>query len=125
MKYSLRSLVAGGQIATGFVAGFAIWVAVAPAEAWDALDLYSVFVFAAGLLASFGRTREFYWGILGVYLGQVLAMEALLPKEGVPLMPSVIGVLIFGTMPAVVGAILGAGIGFCLSRVWRQKKESQ
>jgi len=122
MKYSLRSLmIAGGQVATGFVAGFSIWAAVAPEEAWDALELYSVFVLLAGMLASFGRTSGFFWGVAGVYLGQVLTIGILLPQEGVPLMPSALGVLIFGTMPAFVGALLGAGIGFGLSRAWQQK----
>jgi len=110
-----RALVAG-QIATGFVAAFALWAATAPEEAWDANSYYSVLVLLAGLAASFGRPRGFYWGILGVYLGQVVAIRALVDVSGPPIFPLTLAVLVFGTLPAVVGAIIGAVIGYGIRR---------
>jgi hypothetical protein len=107
--------IVAAQVATGFVAGFSIWAAVAPKEAWDVNPLYyNGSVFAAGLLSSFARPRGFYWGIIGVYLGQVIAIRLLVPLETAVIMLPFIGVLIFGTPPAAVGALIGAGIGFCI-----------
>jgi hypothetical protein len=116
-RFTIRDAVlAAGQIATGFMAGFALWAATAPKESWDVNTLYSAYVALAGLVASFGRPRGFYWGVVGVYAGQVIALHALIPAVGVPIMPPFIGVLLFGTLPAVGGALVGAGIGYCLER---------
>jgi hypothetical protein len=117
MRYRLRTLLKPvGQITTGFMAGFAIWATTAPKEAWDANALYSVYVALAGLAASFGQPREFFWGVIGVYAGQVIALHALIPVAGVPIMPPFLGVLLFGTLPAVAGALIGAGFGYCVQR---------
>jgi hypothetical protein len=116
-RYRLRTLLLSGpQIVTGFIAGFALWAATAPKEAWDANEYYSAYLALAGLAASFGQPRGFYWGVVGVYVGQVIALNALIPAAGVPIFPSIIGVLMFGTMPAIAGALLGAGIGYCVER---------
>src|SRR5687768_10762001 len=111
MATAKPALIAGGQIATGFMAGAAIWAYSAPNEAWDVNQLYSILLMLAGLVASFGRPLAFYWGVVGIYLGQVLAIHMFIPAEGVPIMPPLLSVLIFGTVPAAVGAAVGAGIG--------------
>jgi hypothetical protein len=106
------ALLATLQIAAGFVAGFSIWAATAPQEAWDANNLYSLLVLLSGLIASFGRQRGFYWGIAGVYFGQVAALHLLIPVGGgAPIMPAFLAVLFFGTLPAAIGAFIGAGLG--------------
>ena len=116
-RYKPRMLLTpAGQIATGFLAGFALWAATAPKEAWDENALYSVFVALAGFVASFGRLRGFYWGVVGVYAGQVIALHLLTPLTGVPILPAILSVLIFGTFQAIVGALVGAGIGYCVER---------
>ena len=113
------AMMSAGQIAIGFLAGIAIWAISAPDEAWDVNQLYSTFLLLAGLVTSFGRPRAFYWGIVGIYLGQVFAIHMLIPAAGVPIMPPFVGVLFFGTIPAAVGATLGAGIGLCVQLVMR------
>jgi len=111
-------VIAALQIAVGFTAGFSIWAATAPQEAWDANPLYSVLVLLSGLVASFARLREFYWGIVGVYLGQVVAVYLLIPiGGGTPIMPAILSVLFMGTPPAALGALIGAGLGYSIKLV--------
>lgn len=105
------SIIAFGQILSGLVLGFGIWAATAPKEAWDANPFYSVLVFVAGVAASFGRWPGFYWGIPGVYLGQLIAIHMLIPAGRVPIFPAFAAVLMFGTLPAAVGALVGGAIG--------------
>lgn len=117
----LRSnAIAAGQVATGFASAFALWAATAPEEAWDANSLYSLCVLLAGLVASFGRPRGFYWGILGIYLGQVVAIRTLVDVSGPPIFPLTLAVLIFGTLPAVGGAVIGAVLGYGIRRARRR-----
>jgi hypothetical protein len=114
--------ISAAQVLTGFVAGFAIWAATAPEEAWDANSLYSVFVLLAGLVSSFARPRWFYCGVIGVYFGQVLAMKLLVPVGvGAVIMPAFLAVLMFGTLPAVAGSLLGAVFGYCIELAMRRK----
>jgi hypothetical protein len=112
-----QTAIAAGQVATGFAAGFALWAVTAPREAWDANPYYSIFVLLAGLVASLARPRGFLWGIVGVYLGQVVAIHLLVPAGGVPIVPPSVGVLFCGTLPAAIGAALGGGIGYGIRRV--------
>ena len=108
------------QLLIGAVLGFLIWAATAPAEAWDINPLYSTCLLGAGLISSFGRRREFYWGVPGVYAGQVIAMHLLIPTGGVPLLPAFLAVFIYGTLPALVGSLLGLGIGAILGSLLRR-----
>jgi hypothetical protein len=99
----------------GAAGGFAIWAATAPNEAWDANPYYSLWLVLIGLIASFGRVKGFGWGVFGTYLGQVAAVYALIPMNGIPIFPAVLSVALFGTPPVVVGALVGAGIGLLVS----------
>lgn len=112
MRFRLRKL-SFAKFATGFAAGLALWAATAPGEAWDR-PFYFVWVAMAGLIATFCQSRGFYWAILGLYFGQVAALYVLIPWAGVPIFPPMIGVLLFGTIPAFIGALIGFGIGLHL-----------
>src|SRR5688572_4248615 len=101
MRFRLRT-PSFAKFATGFVVSFLIWAATAPAEAWDR-PLYFLWIALAGLIATLGQSRGFYWAVIGIYVGQVVALHALIPLGGVPIFPPVIGVLLFGTLPAFGG----------------------
>lgn len=112
------TLVAYVQFGIGLAGGCIIWAMTAPQEAWDVNPYFSAWLFAAGLLAALLRPRSFYWGVLGVYLGQVAALYAFIPGQGA-IFPGVVAVLFFGTPQAFVGALLGAVIGFGIQRLIR------
>jgi len=107
------------QFTIGLVAGFCIWVIAAPREAWDANPVYSAFVLSAGLMSSVLRFRGCWWGVLGVYLGQVAGLSLLVPHTGVPIFPAWLGVLICGTIQGVAGAVLGGAAGYVIRRIRR------
>jgi len=111
------AVLAAAQLGVGSFAGFAIWAVTAPREAWDVNQFYSACVFGAGLLASLGRLRGIHWGILGVYVGQVLGLRLLVPAEGVVIFPAIISVLLFGVPPAVAGAVVGGVAGMAIRRI--------
>ena len=112
-------LYAVQQFIAGATAGFCIWWITAPREAWDANPIYSVFVLLAGAISSLLRFRGCWWGVLGVYFGQVAGLSMLVPHTGVPIFPAWLGVLICGTIQSVVGAALGGVVGYVLLRTRR------
>ena len=107
------------QFAVGLVAGLAIWIMTAPREAWDVNPYYSVHVLFAGAMSSLFRLRGSWWGMLGVYLGQVAGLSLLVPHDGIPIFPAWMGVFFCGTIQAVAGALLGGAAGYVNRRIRR------
>jgi len=109
------------QFAIGVATGFGIWGLTSGREAWDANPYYSIYVLAAGGLASLFRLRGIWWPVLGVYLGQLGGLLLLVPHTGGAIIfPAWLGVLMCGTVQAVVGAVLGGAIGSGLG--WLRRK---
>ncbi len=117
----IKFAIACVQLGIGLTAGIMLWAVTAPREAWDVNPYYSVWLFVAGLIAALLRPRGSLWGVLGIYLGQVIALYTLIPLQGA-IMPPLIAVLLLGMGPAVVGALLGAAIGIGIGLVIRMTR---
>ena len=119
-RFGLSIVIVGSQIFLGFVFGCGLWIVSAPGEAWDTNNLYSVWVFLAGLMSSCLRQRGWFWGVIGLYCGQVLGGLAVTGPHGI--MSPLIAVALFGTFQAIVGALLGAVIGWATRRYFKPKR---
>jgi hypothetical protein len=114
----LRVAIISVQLAIGLIAGYMIWAVAAPREAWDVNPFYSVCIFSAGLFAALLRPCSFYWGVIGIYLGQVAALYFLIPLQSA-ILPPALAVLLLGTPQAFAGGLLGAVVGFGVQRLIR------
>ena len=121
---SSRGNMAVPRLLLGAVFGWAIWAAspslTGQVEPWDSLSgYYSASLFVAGLASTLFRPAGWYWGPLGVYGVQVAYMWFVyLPRlpQGDPIIfPAPIAVALFGTVQALAGGLLGAGIGFVIA----------
>jgi hypothetical protein len=102
-----------GSFFTGLILGSCIW-AFSPwftgkSEPWDSSSLYyDGSLAAAGLLAAAVCPRFWWLGAMGIYFGQVGYMELVLLgmlRPGDPaIMPSYLGVAIFGFAPAFIAS---------------------
>jgi prepilin signal peptidase PulO-like enzyme (type II secretory pathway) len=100
------------QLGVGAFLGFVIWLPTFPGEAWDRNPLYSLFVFGAGILAALLRPTTFYWGAVGVALGQTAYLHLVqsFVDRTAPMLPALLAVLIFGTFQAFAGGAIVAAV---------------
>lgn len=100
--------------ALGVFLGWMIW-ALSPAiaghiEPWDADSAcYMVALFFGGYMATLIHPPSWWLASLGIYVGQVAYCELwysrFLPPGDPKLFPSLVGIAIFGMMPALIGTL--------------------
>ncbi len=105
------------RVIFGVALGWAIW-ALSPsvtgeAEPWDSMTpYYSGSLFIVGLLSSLLGRSGFYWGPIGIYIGQAAFLSMANPQGGI--IPAPIAVALFGTIQPLIGALLGSGFRYML-----------
>ena len=129
-----RGNTAVPRLLLGAVFGWAIWAAspslTGQVEPWDSISVYySASLFVAGLASTLFRPAGWYWGPVGVYGGQVAYMLFVymprLPRGDPLIFPAPIAVALFGTMQALAGGLLGAGIGFVIAWAFGGERAQQ
>ena len=103
------------SLVTAATLGWLTWFLSVPvtgeAEPWDASGFYFYgSLFGSGILATILYPRNWWVSTLGVYLGQVTYIElwyspTLHPGDPI-ISPSWLSVGLFGTLPALLGALL-------------------
>lgn len=128
---SSRGNMAVPRLILGAVFGWAIWAAspslTGQVEPWDSISIYySASLFVAGLASTLFRPVGWYWGPVGVYGGQVAYMWFVyfpsLPQGAPFILPAPIALALFGTVQALAGGLLGAGIGFVVACAFAGKR---
>lgn len=99
----------------GAVAGFAIWAAArmvfGTVEPWDVgIWYYSAAILATGLLSGLASptARTALLAFSAVWIGQVAGIALLVPHSDPPWFPYGVLVTGFGSVPALLGAAVGA-----------------
>ncbi len=120
------------QLAVGLVLGWTIWSAsvsmTGTVEPWDSpSNYYRLSGVVAGMASSLFRWRRFYWGPVGVWLGQVAYIELIysptLPASDPRIFPSFIAVLLFGSFWVLVGGLVGGMLGYGARRALGRREE--
>jgi hypothetical protein len=104
----------------GAVFGWMIWWAspvwTGEIEPWDSLgSYYSISLFAAGLISTLFWPNGWQWGPIGIYAGQVAYILLAYNPGGPAIFPAPIAVGLFGTVQAIVGGLMGMGIGLAVT----------
>jgi len=112
------------QMCLGGVYGWAIWAAspivTGEVEPWDSMTAYySGTLFAAGFLSALFWRHGFYWGPIGIYVGQIAYLWLAHHPGGPIIFPAVFAVALFGTIQPIIGALLGWAVGFGVRIVFR------
>ena len=131
---SSRDNTAVPKLLLGAAFGWAIWAA-APSftgqvEPWDSLTAYySTSLFVAGLASTLFRPTGWYWGPVGVYGGQVAYLWFVyfphLPRSDPIIFPAPLAVALFGTVQALAGGLLGAGLGIVIAAAFGGRRVQQ
>jgi hypothetical protein len=107
---SSRRLRLAGSLALALFLGWSVWAfsnaVTGKVEPWDSNSWYYWgCLVAIGIVATCLDPRRCWPAVLGAFVGQVAYMELFL-RGGAPIVPSFVGVAIFGVLPVFLGALL-------------------
>ena len=116
---SVTAVFAVTRLAVGGLLGWMIWQAsparTAEVEPWDSSSLYySTSLALAGLVSTLLRPKGWYWGPIGVYVGQLAYYWLVYAPTGPVILPGALAIALFGTVQSIVGGLFGAAIGVAL-----------
>jgi hypothetical protein len=106
----------------GFFGGAGLWSLSFPKEAWDANPLFTPCLLLIGIAASMLKPKGLYFGAAGIYLGQLAFIYVFLPTAGI--FPVPLAVLLFATLPAVLGCLLGGAVGWMIKQSPSKRDET-
>lgn len=119
MKLKHYLLIIGG------VLGFMIWIfsvaVTGEVEPWDARGAEAYYYWGALLIGGFISGliggRNWYYGIIGLYLGQIVYIALQIFKTGDPgfVLVGLIGLIIY-LIPAIIAALIGWGLRFLINK---------